>query len=53
MSNRFGISEDTCMPQWLSFIRRRGLSRFKKKINGNSGDEDKDGPPAKGCGTCL
>ena len=24
-----------------------GLSRFKKKIDGNSGDEDKDGPPAK------
>jgi len=24
-----------------------GLSRFKKKIDGNSGDEDKDGPPTK------
>ena len=24
-----------------------GLSWFKKKIDGNSGDEDKDGPPAK------
>jgi len=24
-----------------------GLSQFKKKIDGNSGDEDKDGPPTK------
>jgi len=24
-----------------------GLSRFKKKIDGDNGDEDKDGPPTK------